>query len=260
MIPHPPNEFDNTDDPCSACLLTTCTGCPNQSETDKLFDIDALADFKENFLGAVENRFKTKVNEKNADDEDDDEENDPVVLDVTPREASASPAPQHRTPKPKPQTNPQAAKRGKGRPKKEVDPSIPKRKPGGQPGNLNAIRHGLYVQGNAIYNTNPIDRARLFDLNHAIEYLKDYIDTTYHNGKKLKDTIEINDTLRALALASMAITRLIDSHKQNQVSSLPYDLHSSRTTSLQKIQNYYQKNAIFLDDDPDTPLAEGLNT
>jgi len=256
MPSHPPNEFDNEEDPCSSCHLTTCNACPNQPEMDRLLGINALAGYKEDLIHAVENRLKAKVDEGDDDDDDDnDDEYDPVILDVTPLEAPASPTPQHRTPKPRLQDEPVTAKRPKGRPKIEVDPSIPKRKPGGQPGNLNAIRHGLYVQGNAIYNTNPIDRARLFDLNHTIEYLKDYIDTTYHNGKKLKDTIEINDTLRALSLASMALTRLIASHHDFAVSFLPSDLHSSRTTSLQKIQNYYQKNAIFLDDDPD----EGLN-
>ena len=178
-----------------------------------------------------------------------------MIIDVTPLKEPAK----RRTPKPQLQNDPQAIKKGKGRPKKEKDPSIPKRKPGGQPGNLNAIRHGLYVEGNAIHNTNPIDRARLFDLNHAIQYLKDYIDTTYHNGKKLKNTIEINDTLRALSLASLAVTRLISSHQQMGVSFLPSDLRTSRTTSLQKIQNYYEKNAIFLDEERDSPLTEGLN-
>lgn len=254
MPSHPPNEFDNEQDPCYSCTRADCTGCPQQSEIDRLLSINGLAGLKGDLMEAIENRFKSKVCAE--DDDDDDEEHDPVILDVTPLEASASLPPQQHTHKPRPQPEPNAEKRGKGRPKKEVDPSLPKRKPGGQPGNLNAIRHGLYVQGNAIYNTNPIDRARLFDLNHAIEYLKDYIDTTYHNGKKLKNTLEINDTLRALSLASMAVTRLISSHHQFDVSFLPSELKSSRTTSLEKIEKYYKKTAIFLDDFPDDPQQE----
>ncbi|PKN90244.1 MAG: hypothetical protein CVU45_03560 [Chloroflexi bacterium HGW-Chloroflexi-7] len=256
MPSHPPNEYDNEEDPCSDCTRSECTGCPNQSETDRMLGINALADVKPNLADIVENFSPAHEGGDDVDDDDDDdEEYEPVIIDVTPLKEPAK----RRTPKPRPQNDPQTIKRGKGRPKKEIDTSIPKRKPGGQPGNLNAIRHGLYVEGNAIHNTNPIDRARLFDLNHAIEYLKDYIDTTYHNGKKLKNTIEINDTLRALSLASLAVTRLITSHQQMGVSYLPSDLRTSRTTSLQKIQNYYEKNAIFLDDDPDSPLTEGLN-
>lgn len=34
-----------------------------------------------------------------------------------------------------------------------------KRLRGGQPGNLNALKHGLYVTGNLIYNNTPIERA-----------------------------------------------------------------------------------------------------
>jgi hypothetical protein len=39
---------------------------------------------------------------------------------------------------------------------------------GDQPGNLNALKHGLYVEGNTICNLTPIERANLCDFNDII--------------------------------------------------------------------------------------------
>lgn len=138
----------------------------------------------------------------------------------------------------------------RGRPKKEIDPSVIKRKRGGQPGNLNALKHGLYVEGNAIYNTTPMERAKLFDINGAINHIKDYMDTTFDNGQKLKKTIEINDTMKTLACAAIALSRLIGSHNEHCVSSLPYDLYEEDcNTPLEKIEDYYYNKIEFLKDD-----------
>jgi len=37
MASHPPNEFDNEEDPCSVCTLINCTGCLHQPEDDRIY-------------------------------------------------------------------------------------------------------------------------------------------------------------------------------------------------------------------------------
>ena len=98
-----------------------------------------------------------------------------------------------------------------------IDPSeVPtaKRKRGAQPGNLNALKHGLYLEGNRIRNTTPIERAQLFDICDIINYIKAYIEHTYHTGLATRDLAEINETMRSLSLAGMALTRLIAIHDE----------------------------------------------
>jgi hypothetical protein len=43
-----------------------------------------------------------------------------------------------------------------------------KRKPGAPKGNTNALKHGLYVHHKRIRNTNPIEKAALYDLTEHI--------------------------------------------------------------------------------------------
>jgi hypothetical protein len=76
-----------------------------------------------------------------------------------------------------------------------------KRRRGGQPGNLNALKHGLYIEGRSVRNTTPVERAQLFDLNDIIKHLKDYINATYEKGLQNRTIAEYNETLRTLAMA-----------------------------------------------------------
>ena len=126
----------------------------------------------------------------------------------------------------------------RGRP--PVDkPKPQKKKKGGQPGNLNALKHGLYVQGNAIYNSSPIERAQLYDLNTAVIQYKDYINRTYQNGVKQTDIDKINETMRNLSLAAIALTRLLNAYDHGRTSMLPFDRNARVNRSMQKIVDYY---------------------
>jgi len=118
-------------------------------------------------------------------------------------------------------------------------PQVDKKKKGGQPGNLNALKHGLYVQGNAIYNTSPLERAQLFDLNNAVLQYKDYINLTYQNGVKQTDMDKINETMRNLSLAAIALTRLLHAYDHGRTSMLPFDRDASTNRSMQKIVEFY---------------------
>jgi hypothetical protein len=99
-----------------------------------------------------------------------------------------------------------------------------KRKKGGQPGNSNAVKHGLYVHHKTVRNTNPIEKAALYDLTDHIQALKTYLKLLYDLGLKSTDLHEVNDTVRSLSIGSIALNRLINTHEAYSAVPLPDDL------------------------------------
>jgi YD repeat-containing protein len=99
-----------------------------------------------------------------------------------------------------------------------------KKKRGAQPGNTNALKHGLYVHHRAIRNTNPVEKAALYDLTDHIQHMKDYLVHLYEIGMKSTKLEEINNTARSLAVGYIALGRLIHIHDANSSISLPDDL------------------------------------
>lgn len=95
------------------------------------------------------------------------------------------------------------------------------RKRGGQPGNLNAIRHGLYVQGTHIRNTTPLERAELLDLRVEVQMVRNYMRHLYTLGLASKDLIEVNETSRSLSLAAIGLARLLKQHDDSICTSTP---------------------------------------
>jgi len=123
-----------------------------------------------------------------------------------------------------------------------------KRGRGAPKGNLNAMKHGLYMNNSYISNTTPIERARLCDLNNIIEHVKAYIDKAYQNGQTLKETSQINDTLKAISLASIALSRLLHTHNEYMYTSLPSDLKGDSIEAVTKMLDFYQKKVgTFID-------------
>ena len=110
-----------------------------------------------------------------------------------------------------------------------------KRIRGGQPGNHNALKHGLYVKGGWIKNTSAIELANLSDTNDIIIHYKQYMEHLFELGINSKDLNETNITLRSLALASEALTHLINSQIKNRAFMLADDEGGSK------------KNASFKD-------------
>ena len=95
-----------------------------------------------------------------------------------------------------------------------------KRIRGGQPGNLNALKHGLYIQKGTVYNLTPVERASLCDFNDLIIHYKKYMEHLFELGIKSKDLAEVNVTLRSLALAGMALTRLVHTQVNNSYANV----------------------------------------
>lgn len=119
---------------------------------------------------------------------------------------------------------------------------------GGQPGNLNHLKHGLYIEGRSIRNTTPIERAQLSDLGEIITRTKDYINRLYEEGLKCKTIAEYNLTMHNISSAAMALTRLISIHNQFQNTCLPSDfLVTKKTTVLNLVEHYKNKISSVID-------------
>ncbi len=122
------------------------------------------------------------------------------------------------------------------------------RKRGGQPGNLNALKHGLYLDGRRIKNATPVELAQLYDVTDLINRIKQYMAYTYDYGMRSRDLREINETMRALSLAAMSLTRLSEMHRNSVTTYVDNDIKiNSRTDIPSLIAQYQKKLEPYLD-------------
>jgi hypothetical protein len=227
MPSHPPNEFDNEEDPCSTCTRYDCIGCPNQPEDDRILGNGQVACFNRKVYAG--RKLLPPENRPQVEEDDDDE----CLLPPAPRPFQLHP-PKVINVKPK------AKKPSPAKEPRESPPSL-KKKPGAPKGNLNALKHGIYISGQSIKNTTPMERAKLGDLHGLIEHVKTYIEKVYENGLTLKTTEEMNDTLKKITSASIALTRLLHTQDALMYSSVPYELSGESRAKTIKLLSYYQK-------------------
>ena len=124
---------------------------------------------------------------------------------------------------------------------------VPRRR-GGQPGNLNHLKHGLYIESRSIRNTTAIERAQMTDLIQIITRTKDFINRLYEEGLKCKTIAEYNLTMHNISSAAIALTRLISIHNQFQNTSLPSDfIVTKKTTVLNLVEHYKNKISSVID-------------
>mgnify|MGYP001016223393 CR=1 FL=1 len=236
-----PEEPNFDEEPCASCTTRGCqtsSGCDYQTDFDKMLGIYSFRDAPADF--ALNNAERARAGLPPIPG------NDSLLLDPPPSPSLDSPPdPDHPADH---SIIPIAVKRKPGRPpsgvKKEPQP---KKTSGGQPGNLNALKHGLYAQGNAILNTSPLERAQLFDLQTAVNQYKTFITKTYENGLKQTDMNVINETMHTLSVAAIALTRLLQVHDQGIHTHLPFDRNARINRSAYKLINFYnQQIASFM--------------
>lgn len=116
-----------------------------------------------------------------------------------------------------------------------------RKKRGGQPGNLNALKHGLYLDGHRIQSTTPVEMSELCDFAGLIKQIKEYMAYAYDIGSYSYDIRVINETLRALSLAAMSLTRLVDMYREYSTVDLPDDLDLTNRTTIATLINQYNK-------------------
>ena len=90
---------------------------------------------------------------------------------------------------------------------------LSKKKPGGQPGNSNALRHGFYARNLGSFSPRLYPEAEMRNLLGEAAMLKDYMYFLYNCNVESTNSAVLAETLRALALAGMSLARLLQVHK-----------------------------------------------
>ncbi len=215
-----PEEEDDDDLECHKCEVCDFTKCTYQTDIDKTLGIFPYRENPDGSFG-LDCRFPVEATQ-------------PQALEIIDPPNSPQPLP-----------DPGSALLDLGQSSSHPEPldrpASVKRPRGGQPGNHNAQKHGLYLHGRAIYNTNPIERAQLFDLREIVKQFKEYMEVNYKKGLKAETLAEVNETMRSLSLAAMALTRLMNTHDEKDPSYVDSNFNLRQKKPEQQIIEFYQK-------------------
>lgn len=85
-------------------------------------------------------------------------------------------------------------------------------------GNKNALRHGFYARNLGAVSPAKLDEFELRNLMGEVAMLKDYMHILYNKNLESTDPIVLTETLRALSLAGMALSRLLLVHNQVRIT------------------------------------------
>lgn len=85
-------------------------------------------------------------------------------------------------------------------------------------GNKNAMRHGFYAKNLGLTSPAKLDEFELRNLMGEVAMLKDYMHILYTKNLDSSDPIVLTETLRALSLAGMAVSRLLLVHCQVRIT------------------------------------------
>lgn len=88
-------------------------------------------------------------------------------------------------------------------------PPYPHRRPGGQLGNLNALKHGFYTRRIHKCDLSGTDDASTINLAEEIALIRIFTRKLVDSSCKFDDPYELAGVLRILCLASVSITRII---------------------------------------------------
>ena len=94
-----------------------------------------------------------------------------------------------------------------------------KGKPGAPRGNTNALKHGFYAKNLGLVSPSKLKEEELRNLLGEAAMLKDYMYILYNCNLEVRDSAVLAETLRALSLAGMALSRLFLVHCQIRVHS-----------------------------------------
>ena len=129
---------------------------------------------------------------------------------------------------------------------------------GGQRGNKNAFKHGYYAKNLGLISPTKLDEIELRNLLGEAAMLKDYMYILYNCNLAVRDSAVLADTLRGLALAGMALARMLQVH--NHIRILPSTPSSTLTDLLADMDSAATRanrlassvsGSLSLDDDDD---------
>ncbi len=102
---------------------------------------------------------------------------------------------------------------------KDPNSSITQPKRRGAPnGNRNALRHGFYAKNLGMASPANFDEREMRNLLGEAAMLKDYMYILYTCNLEIRDSAVLAETLRALSLAGMALSRLLQVHNEIRIT------------------------------------------
>ena len=133
-----------------------------------------------------------------------------------------------------------------------------KGKPGGQPGNKNALRHGFYAKNLGMSSPSNLNEPEMRNLLGEAAMIKDYMYILYNKNLESHDSVVLAETLRALSMAGMALSRLLQVHNDIRLvrsnpgvdSSLSH-LLSDMNSATSRANSISSRLPSPLDDDDD---------
>jgi hypothetical protein len=114
-------------------------------------------------------------------------------------------------------------------------PPPPKRRRGGQPGNLNGLKHGFYASRFRRAEVAALETTQFTGLADEIALLRLYIRRVVELGAGLDDLSESLQLLRILCLAAGALTRLLKTDHLLSAGG-ENDLQLSITRAIEELQ------------------------
>ncbi|MBN1934341.1 MAG: hypothetical protein JW934_06735 [Anaerolineae bacterium] len=93
--------------------------------------------------------------------------------------------------------------------KLDPPPPPPRRKPGAQPGNANAYKHGFYSRKWKLRDRKGLENIETVDLANEIALLRVYIRRLIESAQDGVSDLNDLQVIRALSLASTALNRLV---------------------------------------------------
>ena len=95
----------------------------------------------------------------------------------------------------------------------------PPRKRGAPLGNQNAFRHGFYAKNLGLISPKQYSESEMRNLLGEAAMLKDFMFKLYNANFESTDSTTIIETIRALSLAGMALSRVLQVHSHIHVWS-----------------------------------------
>ena len=115
-----------------------------------------------------------------------------------------------------------------------------KRRRGGQPGNTNALKHGLFLAGYRMRNSSEFE-AHIPDIYDLIDKLKRTIQVTFEASMDSGNLAESTEALRSLSMAVNGLIRLINlSNKSGKSTFTPVLDELSAETYQALLSRYHQ--------------------
>ncbi len=115
-----------------------------------------------------------------------------------------------------------------------------KRKRGGQPGNTNALKHGLYLAGCRLRKSALVE-AHIPDVNELIDKLKRSIQMTYEVSLHAGNLAESTEALRSLSMAVNGLIRLINLTSRSGISAFTPGIDEFTAETYQALLAKYKQ-------------------